>query len=98
MPIQEEPQVGSIYEDVEGKIFEVTGFDEDEGNIDIRYSDGTVDVIDIDAWYEMELQQVSSEDDWEGTAGHVDDPYGVEQEESDDYKDDEYDSDEPDQE
>lgn len=98
MPIQEEPQVGSVYEDVEGKTFEVMGFDEDEGNIDIRYSDGTVDVIDIDAWYEMELQQISSVDDWEGTAGDVGESYGTEQEESDDYTgndDDEYDSDEP---
>lgn len=58
MPMEEEPVVGAIYEDPDGLAFEVLSFDEDDGTIEVQYEDGEVGEIDIDAWYEMELQQV----------------------------------------
>src|SRR5436190_21369892 len=58
MPMEEEPAVGAIYEDQDGLAFEVLSFDEDDGTIEVQYEDGEVGEIDIDAWYEMELQQV----------------------------------------
>lgn len=48
--------VGALYEDTDGLRFEVTDFDVDEGTIDVRYDDGTMGEIDIDAWYELELR------------------------------------------
>lgn len=60
MPMEEEPVVGAIYEDQDGLAFEVLSFDEDDGTIEVQYEDGEVGEIDIDAWYEMELQQLRS--------------------------------------
>jgi uncharacterized protein DUF6763 len=60
MPMEEEPVVGAIYEDQDGLAFEVLSFDEDDGTIEVQYEDGEVGEIDIDAWYEMELQKVGS--------------------------------------
>ncbi|BAU49875.1 hypothetical protein SVA_3328 [Sulfurifustis variabilis] len=65
MPMEEEPVVGAIYEDQDGQAFEVLSFDEDEGTIEIQYADGGVDEIDLDAWYEMDLQPLKSAP-WKG--------------------------------
>lgn len=60
MPIEEEPIVGARYEDEEGRSFEVIAFDVDEGTIEVQYEDETVNQIDLDAWYEMELKRVAA--------------------------------------
>lgn len=60
MPMEEEPVVGAMYEDQDGLAFEVLSFDEDDGTIEVQYEDGEVSEIDIDAWYEMDLQQLKS--------------------------------------
>lgn len=62
MPMEEEPIVGKTYEDADGVAFEILAFDEDDGTIEIQYVDGSLDEIDIDAWYEMDLQQVKIAD------------------------------------
>jgi hypothetical protein len=63
MPMEEEPIVGAVYEDAEGRTFEVLSFDEDDATIEVEYEDGTVEEMDLDAWYELDVQQVESEDD-----------------------------------
>lgn len=60
MPMEEEPVVGAMYEDEDGLAFEVISFDEDEGTIEVQYEDDKVSEIDIDAWYEMDLQKLKS--------------------------------------
>lgn len=60
MPMEKEPVVGAMYEDEDGLAFEVLSFDEDDGAIEVQYEDGEVSEIDIDAWYEMDLQQLKS--------------------------------------
>ncbi len=78
-PIEEEPVVGAVYEDEEGRSFEVTSFDEDLGTIEVKYEDDTVNEIDLDAWYEMELKRIASpkkevsEDDEDLDDGEEDD-------------------------
>jgi len=62
MPMEEEPVVGKVYEDADGLAFEILEFDEDDGTIEIQYEDGTIDEIDLDTWYEMDLQQVKTPD------------------------------------
>ena len=61
MPMEEEPVVGLMYEDEDGLAFEVLSFDEDDGTIEVQYEDGDVKEIDIDAWYEMDLQKLKSQ-------------------------------------
>jgi hypothetical protein len=60
MPMEEEPVVGAMYEDEEGLAFEVLSFDEDDGIVEVQYEDGEVSEIDIDSWYELDLQQLKS--------------------------------------
>lgn len=66
MPMEEEPIVGAIYEDEDGRSFEVISFDENLGTIEIEYADGTLDEIDLDAWYGMDLTRVYEEEELEG--------------------------------
>lgn len=63
MPMEEEPIVGAVYEGAEGRTFEVLSFDVDEATIEIEYEDGTLEEMDLDAWYELDVQQVESEDE-----------------------------------
>ena len=91
MPMYEEPVVGAFYEDLEedGLTFEVTAFDENIGTIEIKYSDGTTDEIDLDDWYGMDLEQLESEgeeDDEEDTddSNEVDDDTDLDDDEPDD--------------
>ncbi len=96
MPIQEDPVVGATYEDPDGQTFEVTDVDENEGAIEVRYDDGSVDEIDIDTWYEMELRRLEGggegagdeEDEEEERPARVDDE-DEEGDEEDDYDDEE---------
>lgn len=90
MPMQEDPVVGAVYEDPDGLTFEVTDFDEDEGAIEVRYDDGSVDEIDIDTWYEMELRRLEGddEDDEEERPARADDD-DEEEDDEDDYDDEE---------
>lgn len=60
MPMEEEPVVGAMYEDQDGVAFEVLSFDEDDGTIEVQYEDGEVGEIDIDSWYEMDLQKLKA--------------------------------------
>lgn len=65
MPMYEEPVVGAFYEDREedGRTFEVTAFDENDGTIEIQYGDGTTEEIDLDDWYGMDLEQLESDEE-----------------------------------
>ena len=63
MPMYEEPVGGAFYEDADGRQFEVTAFDENDGTIDIQYKDGTPDEIDLDDWYGMDLEQMELDED-----------------------------------
>lgn len=63
MPMEKEPVLGAFYEDPEGVSFEVLDFDEDDGVIEVRYSDGLVSEIDLDAWFEMDLKLLKTDDD-----------------------------------
>jgi len=62
MPMEAEPIVGAVYEDTEGRSFEVVSFDENVGTIEVQYADDTRDEIDLDAWYEMDLKRVEEEE------------------------------------
>jgi hypothetical protein len=97
MPMEEEPVVGAMYEDEDGKAFEVLSFDEDDGTIEVQYEDGSVQQLDIDAWYEMDLEQLKSgtwkdadDDDLDDEDDDLDDD---EDDEDDDDEDDDFDED-----
>lgn len=67
MSTESEPIVGNWYQDLDrGDKFEVVALDEDNGTVEIQYSDGDLDEIDLDAWHEMTLKSIESPEDWTG--------------------------------
>jgi hypothetical protein len=90
--MEEDPEVGAVYEDAEGRTFEVRAFDENEGTVQFEYADGTLETIDLDAWYGLDLtllesaDEASEEDDSDEDYEERDEDYS---EEDDDYEEDE---------
>ncbi|MGH8584407.1 MAG: DUF6763 family protein [Gammaproteobacteria bacterium] len=64
MATEVEPITGNWYEHTErGERFEVVDVDEDRGIVEIQYADGDLSELDIDDWYDMELEPIESPDD-----------------------------------
>lgn len=65
MPTEFEPRVGDWYRNREdGQLFEVVAFDEDEGTIEIQYFEGEIEELDIDTWFEIDLEVAEAPEDW----------------------------------
>lgn len=90
MPMHELPVVGAVYEDEDGRTFEVVNFDEDEGAVEVEYENGAVEEMDIDAWYLLDVEQISDEDEEE------EEEYEDEDDDYDDEDDDDYDEEDDD--
>ena len=81
-----DPVVGNWYETLDkGDKFEIVAVDEDAGTVDIQYYDGDIEEMDIDAWYELDIELSEQPDDWNG-------PY----DEDDEAAEDDWDEDEED--
>lgn len=92
MPMHEEPLVGATYENPEERTFKVTAFDEDEATVTVEYADGSVETLDLDNWYDMDLEMIDDgeeddEDDLEPEED--DDEVGLDEDEDDDLDEDE---------
>jgi len=67
MATELDPVVGNWYRDQESeRTFEVVALDEDDGTVEIQYFESEVEGIDIDTWYEMELEIAAEPEDWSG--------------------------------
>jgi hypothetical protein len=72
MPTDADPVVGRWYQQLEkGERFEVIAFDEDNGLVEVQHFDGDVEEIDIDAWYDMDLEPIEPPQDWTGPIDDV---------------------------
>jgi len=60
MPADKKPLAGNWYETQDGQLFLVTAYNEKANAIEIQYNDGTVDVIDLETWIGMEVEEVES--------------------------------------
>jgi len=92
MPMDAEPVVGATYEDSEGRSFQVVGFDENEATVKLRYDDDSVEEIDLDDWYEMDVELISSPEEGEEEDEDLD--YEEESEEEEPEEDEDEDDDE----
>lgn len=93
MPMDTDPVIGAVYENADGRTFEVVAFDENEASVQLRYDDGSIEDIDLDAWYEMDLETISlpgeeADDDLDAALD--------EEEEEDEYTEEDEDEDEDD--
>ena len=60
------PVIGEWFRRAGGGRFEVVAIDEDAGTVEIQQFDGTVDELELDAWPELLLVEVSAPGDWSG--------------------------------
>lgn len=93
MPMHEEPVVGATYENPEERAFKVTAFDEDEATVTVEYADGSVETLDLDNWYDMDLEMIDDgeEDDEDDDLDieEADDEDDLDEDEDDDLDEDE---------
>lgn len=67
-----DPIVGQWYSHLDkGQEFEVVAVDEDARVVEIQYFDGTVEELDLDGWYELELDSIEPPEDWTGPVDDV---------------------------
>ncbi len=95
-----EPKVGQWYENLdEDTMFRVISMDEDEGIIKLHYDgDDEAEEIDLDTWYELDLEETDAPEGLAGSAVGDDADADEEAEEKDEDDDDEDDWDDDDDE
>jgi hypothetical protein len=65
-------QVGQWYlRRDKGEIFQVTGYDESSGTIEIQTFDGELDEIDAESWRTLPLEFAEQPEDWTGPVDDV---------------------------
>lgn len=67
MPAQYAPTVGDWYKTLAGDSFEIVAFDEDDQTVEIQYEDGSIEELDLDTWYDLEIEPIDSPADWSGS-------------------------------
>lgn len=61
------PVVGNWYEQLDKGIrFQVIDLDEEAGIVEIQYFDGDLDAIELEEWYEVEIEPIEEPEDWTG--------------------------------
>ncbi|MEJ2360661.1 MAG: hypothetical protein P8Z75_04420 [Gammaproteobacteria bacterium] len=67
MATELDPVVNNWYRDQESdRTFEVVALDEDEGTVAIQYFESEVEEMDVDNWYDMDLELAAEPEDWSG--------------------------------
>ncbi len=72
MPIDQEPKVNQWYRHLDkGQQFQVTAIDEEDSTVEIQYFDGDVEEIDLDGWYDLDIEPIEPPEDWTGPMNDV---------------------------
>lgn len=61
------PKIGQWFRRPNGTLLEVVAVDEEDSTIEIQLFDGTIDEVEIDAWREQFLVEISAPEDWSGS-------------------------------
>jgi hypothetical protein len=65
MAFEVDPIIGNWYEHLDkGLRFEVVAIDEDEGMVEIQYFNGDVEEIEMEMWFELEIEPSEPPEDW----------------------------------
>ena len=63
------PVLGNWYKHLDKDYeFQVVAYDETDGVVEIQHYNGNVEALEVDDWYEMELEQIEPPDEWAATA------------------------------
>lgn len=61
------PEVGMWFTNVEyPSSFEVVATDEQEGFVEIQHFSGEIEEIDLESWFELQLEPIPTPEDWTG--------------------------------
>ncbi len=60
------PVIGHWFRRPNGMLFEVVAIDEQDSTIEIQQFDGTIDEVELEAWPDLLLVEVSAPEDWSG--------------------------------
>jgi hypothetical protein len=72
MPTENDPMVGNWYRHLDkGQEFQVIVVDETDRVVDIQHFDGDVESLDLDAWYDMDVELIEAPEDWTGPVDDV---------------------------
>jgi len=73
MATDADPIVGNWYRHLDkGYRFEVVAVDEDEGTVEIQHFDGDLEALDVDTWYDMDIELTEAPEDWSGPVDDFD--------------------------
>lgn len=62
-----DPVLGGWYKHLDkGYEFQVVAYDETDGVVEIQHYDGDVEALELNDWYQMELEQIEPSEDWSG--------------------------------
>ena len=63
-----DPILGNWYRHLDkGYEFQVVAHDATDGVVEIQHFDGDVEALELDDWYEMELEHIEPPEEWAGT-------------------------------
>lgn len=72
MASETDPIVNAWYQHLDkGQQFEVVDVDNKRGLVEIQYFDGGTDEIDLDAWYELDIEPIEPPEDRTGPLDDV---------------------------
>jgi hypothetical protein len=72
MAIEEPPIVSQWYRHRDkGYEFQVLSIDEDEATLEVQHFDGDVEELDLDGWYELDIEPIEAPEDWTGPMDDV---------------------------
>lgn len=77
MATEYDPRIGDWYRNSSGETFEIVAFDDADETVEIQYFDGTVEELDLDTWYEMDIEPTAAPEDWSGSLDIEREDYGV---------------------
>lgn len=67
MTTNADPKTGTWYRHVDkGQKFEVVVIDSDAQTVEIQYFDGSLEELDLDAWYDLDIEPTEPTEDWTG--------------------------------
>lgn len=83
----EDPIVEQWYQQVDKDTqFRVTNVDDAAGLVEVQYLDGETEEIDLDEWYEMEMEAIDEPEEWAGDEDEEE--WEEEEEEEEDFDED----------
>ncbi len=67
MPTDADPIEENWYQHLDkGQKFKVVAVDDDAGTVEIQHFDGDLEEIDLDSWYELDVEPIEEPEDWTG--------------------------------